>query len=131
MSQTNTTQTVNEIFTKEVSSGYVNISNEVATAQLEQAFPSSAQWVAKVTDYQTSKEYKRIYTDLDSDYDFSIENFNTNDLIEIKYQKKQSNKYSYVYRSFWVVTDITNDKLVYQKFDTIAKAIKFQKKIFK
>ena len=118
--------------TVKIDSGYACLSEEIEeNIELVQAFPHTCCWCAIVTNYVTAKDYKRNYFDLDDDYQFDIDNVNINDVVEIKRQRKKSNKYSYVYHVYAVVKKIADDELQLDVYTTIAQAIKAQKQNIK
>ena len=118
--------------TVKIDRGYASLSEEIEeNIELKQAFPHTCCWCAIVTNYVTSKDYKRNYFDLDDDYQFDIDKVNINDIVEIKRQRKKSNKYSYLYHIYAVVTKLDDAELQLDIYTTIAQAVKAQKQYFK
>jgi len=118
--------------TLKIDRGYASLAEEIEeNIALVQAFPHKCCWCAIVTNYVTAKDYKRNYFDLDADYQFDVDKLNINDLIEIKHQRKKSNKYSYVYHVYAVVTKKDDNELQLDIYSTVAQAVKAQKQNIK
>ncbi len=115
---------------KNYQNGFMNFEEEADNntfLEIKKGYSKNARWASLITEYVTAKDFRRTFFDFDCDYEIEVKKLDVGDVFEIRDQTKKSNKYCYVFSQIYYVADITDEYVELIEFDTITKAIKYQK----
>lgn len=84
-------------------------------------------WGSIINVYDTQKYMEPSYFDF-LNHEIHIKNIQKGNVVQLRNKKKICNKSSLVFNEFYLITDITSCYIIMENYETIAKAVRAQRK---
>lgn len=115
---------------KKIKNGYINFVDEVknnSKVRIRDTYGKTSSWGATISVYDTLKYIERAYFKF-LNYEMDIENVKKGNVLNIRNEVKICDVHSFVFDEFYLITSITSNTIIMEKYETIAKAVRAQRK---
>lgn len=115
---------------KKIKNGYINFFDEVVNnikERIRDGYGHTESWGATISVYDTLKYIERTYFDF-LNYEMDVTNVRKGNVLNIRNEIKICEVYSFVFNGFYLIISITNNEIIMEKYETIAKAVRAQRK---
>lgn len=115
---------------KAILNNYIDLSENVkdeSTITTPYNDPKDKNWGAKILVYDTLKYIEKSYFDF-KNYKFNIQDIYKGNVLEIIHERKICCDTSNLFHEFYLIIEKSEDQIIMQKHETLAKAVKAQRK---
>lgn len=114
---------------KKIKNGYINFFDEVNNNSMERirnGYGNTESWGATISVYDTLKYIERKYFDF-LNYEMNVTNVKKGNVLNIRNEIKICDVYSFVCDEFFLIISISNNEIIMENYETIAKAVRAQR----
>jgi hypothetical protein len=115
---------------KKIKNGYINFFDEVVNntkERIRDGYGHTESWGATISVYDTLKYIERTYFDF-LNYEMDVTNVRKGNVLNIRNEIKICDVYSFVCDEFYLIISISNNEIIMENYETIAKAVRAQRK---